>query len=125
MQQVLHVTPQHGQINESTLRATQLLHNLFSAEFHPRNGRIVNGYDTVARQYAHLLGRSATYRLNHQQGVFHHLELHTNTVEIALQGLIHLLYLIGIVISRVRIELLQHLGDGAFHQAGLIDAVNI
>ena len=82
-------------------------------------------YYPVAGKDAHLLGRSVAHGLYHKQGIFYHLKLYADALEIALQRLVHLLPFFGVVVGGVRVELCQHLDDGFFHQLVFIHLVHI
>ena len=74
---------------------------------------------------SHLLGRSVAHGLYHKQGIFYHLKLYADALEIALQRLVHLLHFYGVVVGGVRVELCQHRDDGFFHQLVFIHLVHI
>ena len=125
VQLVVHATAHDGQFHLRVFRPAQAAHNIFRAHFYSGNGAVVDGYDTVAGKDAHLLGRSVAHGLYHKQGIFYHLKLYADALEIALQRFVHLLHFFGVVVGGVRVELCQHLDDGFFHQLVFIHLVHI
>ena len=103
------------------LGTTQALHDLLLRHLDTCNGGIVDADNAVASQDAHLLGRTAADGLDDEQGVFHHIELYTDTFEVALQGLVHVLYFFGRRIGGVGVQLLQHATDAILYQLILVD----
>ena len=121
----MHATTNDSQVDFRTFRTTKTLHNIFRTHFHSGNGAVIDRNDTVTGKDADFLGRSVADRLHHQQGVFYHLELHSDTLEVTLKWFVHLLHFLCIRISRVRIKLCQHFDDGFFYQLVFIYFVHI
>ena len=57
--------------------------------------------------------------------VVNHIELYADALEVAVQGLVHLLHLLGIAVSGVWVELLKHTTDSILHKFLLIDGVHV
>ena len=98
------------------LRTTQTLHDLLFRHLHTCNCRIIDRDDTIASDNTNLLRRAIGHRLDDKQRIFYHIELHPNTLEIAIQRLIQFLDLFRSGVAGVRIELIQHATNGILHQ---------
>ena len=95
-QRILHLATHNGELHRSALRSAQAHHYLVAWHLHTGNSRVVHRHDAVASHDAGFLRRSLGDGLNHDERVFNHIELHSDTVEIALQRLVHLLRLLGV-----------------------------
>ena len=125
MEHLLHTTANDTESHLRTTRTTQTFHNLFLRHLYTSDTRIIDRHDAVTGYYTHFLGRTVSRRLYDKQRIFDHIELHTDTVEVALQGFVHGFDLFGIGISGMRIKFLQHAADGILHQFLFIDSVHV
>ena len=125
VQCVVHAAPYNGKFDFRVFRAAQPCHDILRTHLDSGDGAVVDCHDTVSGKDAHFFGRPVAYGLYHEQGIFYHLELYADTLEITLQGLVHFLYLFCIVIGRMRIELCQHFNDGFFHQFVFVHLIYI
>ena len=102
-QGVGNATTNNAQVDLRALGTSQTTHNLLLGHFHTSNGGIVDGDDAVASQDTHLLRRTSADGLNDQQGILYHIELYTNAFEVALQGFVSFLYLLGSEVTAMRV----------------------
>ena len=125
LQQILDALTDDAQTHLRALRATEALHDLLLRHLHTSDGRIIDQHNTVACQDAYLLRRTIRNGLNHEQGVLDHIELHTDALEIAIQGLAEIFHLLWGEITGMGIELVEHATDGILHQFPFIDTIHI
>ena len=124
-QTILNTMTHDTKVHFRALRTTQALHNFLFRHLHTCNCRIIDRDDTIASDDTYLLRRAVGHRLDNEQRVFYHIELHPNTLEIAIQRLIQFLDLFRSGVAGVRIELIQHATNGILHQFVLIDTVDV
>ena len=124
-EQVLDSCTDNAQVGNGALGATQTAHNLLLRHLDTSNNCVVDHHDTVASQDTHLLGRAIDNGLDNDERVLHHIKLHANTLERAVQGLGHGLCLFGSGISGVWVQLLEHAADGVLYELLLVDLVYI
>ena len=93
----------NAQVDFRSLGTTQTTHNLLLGHLHTSNSRIVDGDDAVASQDTHLLRRTSADGLNDQQGILYHIKLNTNAFEVALQGFVGFLHLLGSEVTAMRV----------------------
>ena len=116
---------QYLYIHLRTFWSLQATHDIFRTHLHTGYHRVVHHHDTVACQDSHLFRRSTRHRLNDKQGIFSHVELNTDTIEIALQGLVHAFHFFRCGIGGMRIQLFQHALDGALHELVIVYLIYI
>ena len=124
-QRVCHAAAHDGEVHLRAFGAAEALHDVIGAHLDAGNGGIVHRRDAVARQDAYFFRGSSADGLDDQQGVFYHLELDADAVEVALQRFVHGFHFFGVVVRRVRVQLGQHLDDGAFHHPVLVHGVYV
>ena len=93
----------NAQVDFRSLGTTQTTHNLLLGHFHTSNSGIVDRDDTIASQDTHLLRRTSADGLNDQQGILYHIKLNTNAFEVALQGFVGFLHLLGSEVTAMRV----------------------
>ena len=103
LHQIGSASPLHLHTYLRAFRSPKALHDIGSPHLHARDHRIVHLDDTIARHQSNLLGGTTGNYLNHVHRIGQHIELNTNTIEITLQRLIHLLGLLRIHISGMRV----------------------
>ena len=125
LQQILDALTDNSQMHYRTFRTAQALHNLLFRHLHARNGGVIDGDDAVARYDAHLLGGTVGNGLDDEQRVLNHVELHADALEIATEGLVGILYLLGGHVTGVGIKFVKHPSDSVLGEFLLVDAVYI
>ena len=124
-QGVSNASTHDAEVDLRTLGTTQTTHNLLLGHLHTSNGSIIDTDNAVACHDAHLLRGTTTDGLDDEQGVFHHVKLHTDALKVALQGFVGRLHLLGCQIAAMRVKLLKHTSDTVLHQFLLVDTINI
>ena len=108
--------PSHdAQMGDGVLGSPQAAHDFLTAHLHAGNGRVVDSHDAVAGQYAHLLAGSLGHRLNHEERVLQHVELHPDAFKAARERFVELLGLLGSGVGRMGVQLGKHAVDGILH----------
>ena len=105
--------------------STQPAHDFVARHLHTGNGGVVYADDAVASQDAHLLRGTIHHRLNDEQRVVHHIELHAYSLKASLQGFVECLHFLRGGVRRVRIQFLQHAAYAVFRQFILVYRVYI
>ena len=105
--------------------ASKSAHDVVPIHLHTSYRGVIDGNNTVASEDAHFLRRASRGGLHDHQCVVNDIELHTNTLEIALQWFVERLRLLGIGVTGMGIQLLQHATDSILHEFALIDRIDI
>ena len=105
-QRVLYASTHNGQHNFCSLRTTQTFNNLFLGHLDTCDNGVVDFNNTVASNDAHLFGRAVGDRLDDEQRILSHIKLHTNALEITLQGFVGRFHLLCCQVAGVRVEFL-------------------
>ena len=87
--QSLCSTANHFHIHRSAFFATEPFHDVGGGHIHAGNKRIVDIHNSVARQDADFLRRTARNGLYDIKRIFEHIELHPYPLKIPLERLIH------------------------------------
>ena len=116
---------QHAEVDLAAFRSAQSACDFVRAHFHAGDGRVVDGYDAVARQDACFFGRPAGHGLDDHECVFVHVELYADSFEVPLKRFIEFFHLFRVGVGGVRVELAQHLDDGALDQFVFIHGVHV
>ena len=124
-QYILHATTHDAQLHLRAFLATQPFHNVDTCHLNTSDCRVVDTDDTVASKDTHLLRRSVDNGLDNDKRIFNHIELHTNTLKIALQRFVHRLGLFCIGVGRMWVELLKHTPDSILRQLLFVHRVHI
>ena len=104
-------------------RTFHLVHSLFKRQ--PLNRGVVDLGDQVAGHDAGLRRRRVVHGRDHlDQAILHH-DLDTESAELAVGGLLHVLPGFVIHVPRMRIERSDHAVDRAFDQLGVVGLLDI
>ena len=107
-QHPFHATAYNTQLHFRSLLTTKHLHDIDTCHLHTSDSRVVHTDDTVASKDSHFLRWSVDNRLDNDKCIFNHIELHTNTLKVALQRFVHRFGFLCIGVRRMWIELLKH-----------------
>ena len=117
-----------AQNSERHLRAfwsAEHAHDAVALHFYAGNGDAIASDEAVAGDDARLLARPFRDGLDDDEGVFKNIELHADAFEVAFEGLVELLRLLGIGIGGMGVELFENTVDGILHEFFLIYAIYI
>ena len=115
----------HTEVDLAALRSAEAAYDSLVLHLHAGDGGVVDGDDAVARQQACLLRRSVRDDLDDHQRVLVHVELDAYALEVALQGFVEAFHLFRVGVGGVRVELTEHLDDGALHDLVFVHRVDI
>ena len=122
---VLDAVALNANLHLSAFRPSEAAHYLLFRHLYACYGSVIDRHEAVAGQDADLLRRAVVDGLHHEERVLKHIELHSHTLKVALQGLIEGFHLLGCGVRRVGIKLLYHSSDGILHQFLAIHAIHI
>ena len=121
----VHSPTDDAQLHFGAFRATQAFHDFLLRHLHASDGGVVDRHNHVAGDDAHLFGRTAADGLNDDEGVFVHVELHTDALERPRDGLVECLHILGGGVGGMGVKFGEHATDGVFGEFGNIDRVHI
>ena len=109
----------------STFRTSQTLHDFTGTHLYSGNDRIVYSNNAVSCHQSHFFRRAAGNHLDNINRIGKHIELDTDTVEIADQGSRHLLGFFRVGIGGMRVQFVKHSDNGIFYQFRFIRLIDV
>ena len=100
-------------------------HDGVTVHFHAGDDTVVASDDSVARQDAHFLTRSFPDDLQHEQGVFDHVETDADAFKVSGERFVEFLRVGGVGVGGVRVKFGENAVDGIFHEFFLVHAVHV